>query len=49
MTTVIKQCTCQHKYQDSKYGTGMRVMNQKAKKERQPTVYKCTVCKKEHQ
>jgi len=39
---MIKKCTCEHKYQDSKYGKKNRVFN--------PTAngYRCSVCKREY-
>lgn len=49
MTTTVKQCSCQHEYQDSVYGKKMRLMNRKkmASKDATPT-YKCTVCNTQH-
>lgn len=48
MTEILK-CTCEHEYQDKKYGDKMRVMNMRGgNKLAQPT-YRCTVCKKERQ
>jgi hypothetical protein len=41
----IKKCTCDHKFQDERYGKKNRVMNKTAKVN--PTVYRCTVCKAE--
>ena len=38
--TVIKRCTCEHKYQDSVYGRGLRVHNSNQKGDE----YSCTVC-----
>ena len=42
---MIITCTCRHEYQDSKYGIGKRIAN-KMKKD---GMFRCTVCKKEHQ
>jgi hypothetical protein len=39
-----KKCNCVHKFQDEKYGNGIRVMNKMTKKEG----FRCTVCGKEH-
>ena len=41
--STIKKCTCEHEYQDSKYGKQMRVHNFGNGKE----VWRCTVCGKE--
>ena len=41
--TKIMQCTCEHEYQDGKYGKQMRVHNGSGKKDNQ---WKCTVCGK---
>ena len=43
MPTTIKECVCEHKYQDEKYGKNKRVMNQTIKGN-----YRCTVCNREH-
>lgn len=48
MGSKIKKCVnpkCKHEYQDSKYGAGMRVMNEgkKAAKDSPPPL-SCTVC-----
>lgn len=37
---MILKCTCKHKFQDKKYGKGMRVFNALVK----DNEYKCTVC-----
>ncbi len=37
----IKQCSCQSKFQDEKYGKSMRVHNKTT------TGYRCTVCGKD--
>ena len=36
----IHRCKCPSEYQDSKYGSGMRVMNWSTKSE----TWRCTVC-----
>jgi len=43
--TKIKQCGCEHKFQDKKYGKGNRVFNKTMKDD--GTIFRCTVCKKE--
>lgn len=43
MPTKILTCTCEHPFQDSKYGKNKRVFNYAEKKE----AWRCTVCKKE--
>ncbi len=40
--TAIKKCSCEHEFQDERYGKGLRVHN--LKKEGKPV---CTVCRKE--
>ena len=40
MASTIKKCTCEHKYQDKKYGFKKRVMNEVAENRG----YRCTVC-----
>lgn len=42
---MIKKCTCEHKYQDKKYGKKKRVHNKMA--DSTPQKYRCTVCGKE--
>ena len=44
METRIIQCTCEHKFQDKKYGKKSRVFNKASGKEK---LWRCTVCKKE--
>jgi len=46
MPAKILSCTCDHDYQDKKYGKGRRVHNQV---QSQPgnEKYRCTVCLKE--
>ena len=39
---MIKKCTCEHKYQDEKYGKGNRVHNELASGKG----HRCTVCEK---
>ena len=41
--TKILRCTCEHEFQDKRYGKGKRVHNRKADK----TKFVCTVCRKE--
>lgn len=41
---MIKSCNCQHKYQDSKYGRGMRVHNKSKSRVSGKTAWICTVC-----
>jgi hypothetical protein len=44
----ILSCICEHKYQDSKYGKGMRVHNRKqGGKALLNNMYRCTVCGRE--
>ena len=40
MTTKIKKCTCNHAYQDERYGKGMRLHNETGK----DGEWRCTVC-----
>ena len=47
MAAVIVNCTCASEFQDSKYGKGKRVANQKGKGRPNGKV-KCTICGKEH-
>lgn len=42
MVTILK-CTCEHEFQDKRYGKGMRVHNEKASK----GYWVCTVCRRE--
>lgn len=39
------KCTCEHEYQDKKYGKGIRMANKTTKEN--PDYYRCTVCAKE--
>lgn len=43
-------CTCQHEYQDKKYGMGVRVANltQKGTGSVDKRILRCTVCSREH-
>ena len=43
MKTVIKDCSCEHKYQDETYGKNKRVHNEC----KGGNKYRCTVCKAE--
>ena len=43
---MIKSCTCQHDYQDKKYGKGKRVHNKITKSDKNLN-WRCTVCGKE--
>lgn len=51
-TTKIKKCTCEHVFQDLKYGKGLRVCNPTDKEVMEEgsfrKVVRCTVCSKEH-
>jgi len=40
---VILKCTCNHQWQDEKYGKHRRVMNEL----KEGGTYRCSVCKKE--
>ena len=42
---MILRCDCAHTGQDDLHGKGLRVHNQTSKVN--PTIYRCTVCKKE--
>jgi len=41
---MILFCSCEHRYQDEKYGGGKRVFNKMEKKPTSPQEYRCTVC-----
>lgn len=41
---MIATCKCSHASQDSIHGPKGRVFNPKAKKDKQPQVYRCSVC-----
>lgn len=47
MAATVRPCSCQHEYQDQKYGKGLRVKNTTEKKSGERFVTRCTVCKKE--
>jgi len=40
---MLMKCTCEHAFQDKRYGKSIRVHNQKVDR----TTYRCTVCGKE--
>jgi hypothetical protein len=40
VNTKVMKCTCEHAYQDEKYGKKQRLHNKKAEKKG----YRCTVC-----
>ena len=46
MPVKILPCTCDHKYQDKKYGNGRRVHN-KIQSGANIEAFRCTVCEKE--
>lgn len=46
MKTEIIKCSCEHKYQDEKYGLGMRVHNQIHTLPTMSDQFRCTVCGK---
>jgi hypothetical protein len=46
MGMVVLNCTCQHEWQDKKYGKGKRLFNQMKISSGQKK-YKCTVCGRE--
>ena len=41
---MIAQCSCHHKYQDKRYGKGMRVHNFGPKANKGNPGWRCTVC-----
>jgi hypothetical protein len=43
LTTKVMKCSCTNEYQDTKYGTGMRVHNLKSQQGK-PVGWKCTCC-----
>jgi hypothetical protein len=45
---MIVKCLCKHQYQDGVHGPGMRVANKSKGPSPGDTVYRCTVCKREH-
>jgi len=44
MTTEKLKCSCEHEWQDQKYGKQIRLCNKVNKSE---NLYRCTVCGKE--
>ncbi|MFA4972960.1 MAG: hypothetical protein WC683_10120 [bacterium] len=45
MSTMIRPCTCQHYFQDARYGLHNRIHNQCKRKEGSSrTRWRCTVC-----
>jgi len=42
MATKIMKCSCKNTYQDSKYGSGMRLHNSRLDSAK--SGYRCTVC-----
>lgn len=44
----IKECVCNHTYQDARYGNKMRVMNPTLKEENGKQQFRCTVCGRMH-
>jgi len=46
--TVIKKCSCLHKWQDETYGVGMRVMNVCAATKAKAGKCVCVICKTVH-
>ena len=46
--TAVKNCSCNHDYQNQRYGVGMRLMNYARKAFNQLGGYRCTVCAKVH-
>jgi len=47
-STKIKECTCEHEYQDKRYGKYQRVMNPCKNKGGDKVAYRCTVCSRVH-
>jgi len=47
MEAIIQKCSCEHEYQDKKYGKGRRVHNPTNKKQGEISVVRCTVCSRE--
>ena len=44
---MIKKCSCKHKFQDKRYGIGMRVHNPAVSKiDKDKKAWVCTVCNK---
>lgn len=40
----VKSCTCNHAYQDRRYGKGRRVHNEMRTQKDKSKEYRCTVC-----
>lgn len=49
MPTNILPCGCENKYQDQRYGKGMRVHNQAASPKPGVKTWRCTVCLREQE
>lgn len=47
-STAVKKCSCQHKFQDQRYGQGNRLMNPCKGPGASDVAYRCTVCNVEH-
>lgn len=45
--TVIKECKCEHAYQDKLYGKGRRVFNLTNKGNANKEVHRCSICNRE--
>jgi hypothetical protein len=46
--TVVLPCSCDHEYQDKRYGKGRRAMNEtKPASKSTSKTFRCTVCGKE--
>jgi len=41
---MIRKCNCRSKYQDTKYGVGMRVHNKAKSRVKDKVAWTCTVC-----
>ena len=42
--SIVKKCSCDHSYQDKKYGEKRRVFNPTLKQSMSGKTYRCTVC-----
>lgn len=49
MSTTVKTCSCEHKFQDDRYGKNKRVMNKLKNTQKSGPKWRCTVCGKEHE
>ena len=48
--TAVRECVCDHPYQNTRYGRSMRLMNPLAKKSKGDVQkYRCTVCGRIHE